>query len=83
MNEVRVHEFPFQMAVVAACIFVIAGTLVPGVPLEFLRFVALAVLAAQVWVERRATGSLFLTSPPFLLAAIPTVFFSVLPYNNK
>jgi len=49
-----------------------------GLAIELFRWSALALLAAQVWVEARAGRTLYLTSPLFLLSAIAAIPFSFL-----
>lgn len=67
-----------QTIIIAFAGLVAASFLFYWVPIEVLRYIAIIIIAAQVWLENKNGQGLFITSPPFLLSCISLFFFSFL-----
>ena len=67
-----------QSIIISFAAVVAASFLFHWIPIETLRYIAIALLAAQVWLEIKNGQNLFLTSPPFLLSCCSIFFFSFL-----
>lgn len=72
------HAHKWRIVAIAAAL-VIGAALLDWLPMTMVRLAGVAVIAAQAWLESGTSRKLFITSPPFLLAAICVVFFSLLP----
>ena len=66
-----------QWLVLACALIVALASIVDGLPINFIRLGAGAVLAAQALVETRTGRKVFLTSPLFLLSGLSVVLFSL------
>ena len=63
-----------QLIIIIFAGLVAASFIFEWVPIEVLRYIAIIVLATQVWFEIKTKQRLFLTSPLFLLSSLSLIF---------
>ena len=67
-----------QLIIIVFAGLVAASFMFEWVPIKVLRYIAIIVLATQVWLEIKTKQRLLFTSPLFLLSSLSLIFFSFL-----